>query len=188
MAKFKTNKIKTSDRFELYYKNIICLDLLLKENYTTITQIPVLEKITINATSNSYAIDKKNIIPTLLCLEMITGQKPKLTLVRKSLALFKIREKQIIGCKVTLRRDFMYNFLNLLITVVLPRLREFSGISSQYLGKSKEISLGLSNVLVFPQLENHFEYFQSSRGFNINFSGLRSHQPHLLYTAFQLPK
>ena len=124
----------------------------------------------------------------LLCLEMVTGQKPKLTLVKKSVALFKIREKQIIGCKVTLRRDTMYNFLNLLITVALPRLREFSGIRLQFIGKYREISLGLNNILVFPQLENHFEYFQSSRGFNINFSGFRSRQPYLLYTAFQLPK
>lgn len=181
---------QNTERLKLYYNSIICQDLILKNNYTSILELPRLEKIVLNTTSNSYAIDKKNLIPTLLAVELITGQKPKFTCAKKSIAPFKIREKQILGCKVTLRRKQLYNFLNIFISIVLPRLRDFSGVSSKSLDKAGNFSLGFTNLLIFPHLENHFEYFQNFRGININFSTKSSSQKisRLLFSGYQLPE
>ena len=120
---------------------------------------------------------------------MITGQKPRLTYVKKSIASFKIRENQLLGCKVTLRGSSLFLFLDLFITIILPRLREFSGISTKSFDKSVNFSLGLSNLMIFPELENHFEFFELFKGLNMNFSihGSSLDDINLLYTAFQLP-
>jgi large subunit ribosomal protein L5 len=177
------------NRLKLYYNNVISNDLLLKNNYRTILEIPSLNKITIHTTSNRYGLDKKNIIAPLLALELISSQKSKLTRAKKSLASFKIRKNQVIGCKVTLRGNRMYNFLNLFTSVVLPSLREFSGYSKNYLNKEGNLSLGFFNILVFPQLQEHFDYFQAIQGININFSTKQTSftKNCLLYSAFQLP-
>jgi large subunit ribosomal protein L5 len=181
---------QNSERFKLYYNSIICQDLLLKNNYTSIFEIPTLEKIVINTTSSAYANDRKNLIPALLALELITGQKAKFTCAKKSLASFKIRENQILGCKVTLRKKHLYNFLTVFTSIVLPKLRDFSGISKKSLDTSGNLSLGFTNLLVFPHLENHFEFFQNIRGMNINFSSNRASQSvnRMLYSAFQIPE
>lgn len=178
------------ERFKLYYNSIICQDLLLKNNYTNIFEIPTLEKIVINTTSNAFATDRKNLIPALLALELITGQKAKFTCAKNSLASFKIRKNQILGCKVTLRKKYLYNFLTVFISIVLPKLRDFSGISKKSLDTSGNLSLGFTNILVFPHLENHFEFFQNIQGMNINFSSNRaSHSLNrMLYSAFQIPE
>ena len=118
-----TNK----NRLKLYYDHVICQDLILKQNYTTIFQLPSFKKVTINTSSKLYLVDKKYIVPSILGVELITGQKPKLTYAKKSIASFKIRENQLLGCKVTLRGASLYLFLDVLITMILPRLRDFSG-------------------------------------------------------------
>ena len=181
---------QNSERLKNYYNSIICQDLILKNNYTSILELPHLEKIVLNTTSNSYTVDKKNIVPTLLAIDLITGQKPKFTCAKKSIAPFKIRENQILGCKVTLRKKQLYNFLNIFITIVLPKIRDFSGISSKSIDKSGNFSIGFTNLLIFPHLENHFEYFQNFRGININFSTKNSSQriSRLVFSAFQLPE
>lgn len=190
MSYSNTLKIQNIERLKFYYNSIISQDLLLKNNYTSIMEVPSLEKIILNTTSNAYAVDKKNLIPALLALELISGQKAKFTVAKKSIAPFKIREKQILGCKVTLRGKKLYNFLNIFINIVLPRLREFPGISKKSIDSSGNFSFGFTNILVFPHLENQFEYFQNFRGFNINFSTIQSSQQksRLLYSAYQLPQ
>jgi len=190
MSKFTFSTYQNSERLKLYYNSIICQDLLLKNNYTSIFEIPTLEKIVINTTSSAYATDRKNLIPALLALELITGQKAKFTCAKKSLASFKIRENQILGCKVTLRRKHLYNFLIVFTSVVLPKLRDFSGISKKSLNTSGNLSLGFTNLLVFPHLENHFEFFQNVQGMNINFSSNRTSRSvnRVLYSAFQIPE
>jgi large subunit ribosomal protein L5 len=180
---------KNTNRFKLYYNHIICQDLILKQNYSTIFQLPSFKKITINTSSKLFLIDKKYIVPSILGLEMITGQKPKLTYAKKSIASFKIRENQLLGYKVTLRGPSLYLFLDLLFSIVLPRLRDFSGISRKSFDKYGNFSLGLSNLMIFPELENYFDFFEFFRGLNINFSvsGSNLQEITLLYTAFQLP-
>lgn len=183
-------KNQNIQRLQFYYRYIISQDLLLKNNYTSIMEIPALDKITLNSTSNLYAIDKKNLVAAVLTLELIAGQKAKFSVAKKSIAPYKIREKQILGCKVTLRGKQLYNFLNVFISVVLPRLRDFPGISKKSLDNLGNFSFGFTNILLFPNIENQFEFFQNFRGFNINFSIIRSspEKSHLLYTAYQLPE
>lgn len=190
MSYSNTLKIQNIERLKLYYNSIISQDLLLKNNYTSIMEVPNLEKIILNTTSNAYTVDKKNLIPALLALELISGQKAKFTVAKKSIAPFKIRDKQILGCKVTLRRKQLYNFLNIFINIILPRLRDFPGISKKSFDGCGNFSFGFTNILVFPHIENQFEYFQNFRGFNINFSSIRSSQQksRLLYSAYQLPQ
>ena len=180
---------KKDERLKLYYNSVICQDLILKNNYNSIFEIPTLNKVVLNTTSNSYALDKKNLIPALLALELITGQKVKFTCAKKSIAPFKIRENQILGCKVTLRKNNLYNFLNVFLHIVLPRVRDFNGISKKSFDKFGNLSFGFTNLLLFPHLENHFEYFQNFKGLNINFSTSKSSKKtnRLLYSAYQLP-
>ena len=177
------------DRFHLHYQYIICSDLILKENYSNISQLSCFKKIVINTTSNYYVVDKKNLIPAFIALELVTGQKTQLTSARKSIAPFKIRENQALGCKITLRKSRLYNFLNLFTTIILPRLRDFNHISCKNLDKSGNLSLGFTDLLLFPQLENHFEYFQNFKGIHINFitNSSKLQKNYLLYSGFQLP-
>jgi large subunit ribosomal protein L5 len=190
MPQFTLSTHQNSKRLKLYYDSIICQDFLLKNNYTSIFEIPTLEKIVINTTSSTYAIDRKNLIPALLALELIAGQKVKFTCAKKSLAPFKIRENQILGCKVTLRKNHLYNFLTVFTSIVLPKLRDFSGISKKSLDISGNLSLGFTDLLVFPHLENHFEFFQNVRGIHINFSSKKASRSvnRVLYSAFQIPE
>ena len=162
-------KIQSSinNRFYAYYKQSICADLLLKQNIENILQIPKLEKIVLNTSSKVIRSDKKNIIPGLAALEFLSGQKQKTTSAYKSISGFKLRENQVIGCKVTLRDEIMFNFLEKLITIILPRIRHFRSIDFNVFDGKGNVSLGLSPLLIVPELESYFEYFECIRGINI---------------------
>lgn len=168
-----------------YQQKIIMYDLILKQNYTNIMQLPRLEKIVLNTTSKNYANDKKYILFTLAAVELISGQKPQLTYAKKSVANFKIRQHQILGCRVVLHENLMYTFLEKLSRIILPRLRDItpkksntqknqniSLIDQKHSLKSK-ISLaytfGLKNLMLFPELENHYELVENFRGMNVSF-------------------
>src|SRR3990167_4311527 len=113
---------------EIYRKDIVS-KLQKKFGYSSVMQVPHIEKITINMGVGEAALDKKVLMNAIGDLEKIAGQKPVTTLARKSIAGFKIREGWPIGCMVTLRRAKMYEFLDRLITIVLPRVRDFRGVS-----------------------------------------------------------
>jgi large subunit ribosomal protein L5 len=181
--------ISNNSRFQTYYNRVVAQDMLLKQNYNTIFELPNLKKITLHTSSKQYLTDKKQIIPALLGLKLITGQKATLTYAKKAIATFKLRKNQILGCKVSLRKQSLYFFLDRLVTIVLPRLRDFSGLNTKSITKTGNFSIGLDNLLIFPELENHYEFFESLRGININFS-VSAKSPKdvsLLYSAFQLP-
>jgi len=163
-------KIQSSlnNRFYIHYKQTLCFDLLLKQNIENILQIPRLDKIVLNTTSKLIKTDKKNIIPGLVALELLSGQKQKTTSAHKSISGFKLRENQLIGCKVTLRGETMFNFLEKLVTIILPRIRHFKPIDVSVFDGKGNLNLGLSSLLIVPELENHFEYFVSLGGININ--------------------
>ena len=177
------------NRYKKYYQQIICQDLLLKQNYKTIMELPSLQKIVLNTTSKLYTTDKKNILPALMAMELISGQKAKLTSAKKSIASFKIRENQIIGCKTTLRHLSMYLFFEKLLTVVLPRVRDFSSVQIKNLDNHGNFSLGITNLLIFPEIENYFELFDVIRGLNINIiiSAQNKKDALVFYSAFQIP-
>ena len=137
---------------ELYNKKIA--DALMKEfNYSSKMEVPKLEKIVINMGVGEAAHDSKFIEAAVKDLELIAGQKPVVTKARKSIAGFKLREGQPIGCKVTLRGEAMYNFMDKLIKIALPRVRDFRGISKTAFDGRGNYTLGIKEQLIFPEID-----------------------------------
>ena len=136
-------------RTDSYYRQVISQDLIYKQNYHNIMELPKIEKLVINSTSKSFIEDRKNITKTLLGLEMICGQKLKISTALKSIAGFKIRQGQIIGCKVTLRKHCLSGFLDKLILVILPRFNNFTG---KKIPIDNHYSIGLTDLRMFPEL------------------------------------
>lgn len=176
--------IGSSNLSKNYYQKIVTYDLILKQNYTSIMQLPRIEKIVLNTSSKNYINEKKNLLVTLAALEFISGQKPQLTYARKSVANFKIRQHQILGCKVVLRENLMYDFLEKLSRIVLPRIRDYTtskdftelnqnnSFTKNQTRKSTRFitySFGLKNLMIFPELENHFELVENFRGMDVSF-------------------
>lgn len=164
----KKTQSPLTNRFYIHYKETICYDLLLKQNIENILEIFKLDKIILNTTSKVIVSDKKNIIPGLVALELFSGQNQKITSATKSISGFKLRENQVIGCKVTLRGETMFNFFEKLVTIILPRIRHFNAIDLNLFDGKGNLSLGLSSLLIVPELESYFEYFESIRGINIS--------------------
>lgn len=155
------------NRLKERYLNEIVPSLIKKHNYTTIMEVPKLEKIVINmgvgdATSNSKLLDA-----AVKDLEVISGQKPVITKARKSIAGFKVREGQSIGCKVTLRGENMYNFMDKLVSIGLPRVRDFRGVSSKAFDGRGNYTLGIKEQLIFSEIE--YDNVVKVRGMDIVF-------------------
>ena len=132
-----------------------------------VNSLPKLDKIVLNMGVGSATQDKKDLADASEAMTLIAGQKPVITKARKSIAGFKLREGQAIGCKVTLRGDRMYEFMDRLFTLVLPRVRDFRGVSSKAFDGNGNYSLGLNEYLVFPELNP--DKFVRSQGMNIVF-------------------
>ena len=132
-----------------------------------VNSLPRLDKIVLNMGVGSATQDKKDLADASEAMTLIAGQKPVITKARKSIAGFKLREGQAIGCKVTLRGDHMYEFMDRLFTLVLPRVRDFRGVSSKAFDGKGNYSLGLNEYLVFPELNP--DKFVRSQGMNIVF-------------------
>jgi Ribosomal protein L5 len=141
------------NRLKTRYLNEIIPSLIKKHDYKTVMEVPKLEKIVINmgvgdATSNSKLLEA-----AAKDLELISGQKPVITKAKKSIAGFKLREGQAIGCKVTLRGENMYNFLDKLVTIGLPRVRDFRGVSPKAFDQRGNYTLGIKEQLIFSEIE-----------------------------------
>ena len=136
---------------ELYNKEITA-SLMKEYNYSSVMEVPKLEKIVVNMGVGDGAHDTKFIEAAVKDLEAITGQKPVVTKARKSIAGFKLREGQPIGCKVTLRGEAMYNFMDKLIRLALPRVRDFRGISKTAFDGRGNYTLGIKEQLIFPEI------------------------------------
>jgi len=155
------------NRLKERYVNEIVPSLIKKHNYTTIMEVPKLEKIVINmgvgdATGNSKLLDA-----AVKDLELISGQKPVITKARKSIAGFKLREGQSIGCKVTLRGKNMYNFMDKLVSIGLPRVRDFRGVSPKAFDGRGNYTLGIKEQLIFSEIE--YDNVVKVRGMDIVF-------------------
>ena len=149
---------------ERYTKEIVP-SLKSKFNYKSVMQVPKLEKIVINIGAGDAGHNSKLLDACVNDLMTITGQKPVITKARKSIAGFKIREGQNIGCKVTLRGENMYNFLDKLISVSLPRVRDFRGLSQKAFDGRGNYTIGIKEQLVFPEIE--FDEVVKVRGMDI---------------------
>ena len=137
---------------EKYNKEIV-KSLMDQFKYTSVMQVPKLEKIVVNMGVGEASHDSKFIEAAVKDLEAITGQKAVITKARKSIAGFKIREGQSIGCKVTLRGENMYNFLEKLVRIALPRVRDFRGISKNAFDGKGNYTLGVKEQLIFPEID-----------------------------------
>ena len=126
--------------------------LIEKRKYTNVHQVPALEKIVINM-GVSASLEKGAVDDAAKDLLMITGRKPVINLSRKAIANFKLRENQPIGCRVTLRREVMYEFFDRLVAAALPRIRDFRGISTRSFDGRGNFSLGVSDQTIFPEIE-----------------------------------
>lgn len=152
-------------RFQVRYEEQIRAAMKEKFNYSNVHQIPRLDKVTLNMGVGKAIGDKKLLELAFDAMTQITGQKPVITTARKSISNFKLREGMPIGCMVTLRRNHMYEFMDRLITVVLPRVRDFRGISRKAFDGRGNYTLGLTEQLVFPELNP--DKFTRPQGMNI---------------------
>ena len=155
------------NRLKEKYLNEVVPSLKEKHNYKSIMEVPKLEKIVINmgvgdATTNSKLLDA-----AVADLTQIAGQKPVITRARKSIAGFKIREGQAIGCKVTLRGENMYNFMDKLISIALPRVRDFRGVSSKAFDGKGNYTMGIKEQLIFSEID--YDNVVKVRGMDIVF-------------------
>jgi large subunit ribosomal protein L5 len=149
------------------YTQSIRPDLIKEAGYSNLLQVPKLEKIVINMGIGEAVQDSKKVGAAVSELSLITGQKPITTKAKKSVAGFKLREGMAIGCKVTLRRDRMYEFLDRLITIALPRVRDFRGLNSNSFDGYGNYAMGLKEQIVFPEID--YDRIDSVRGMDIIF-------------------
>ena len=155
------------NRLKEKYEKTIVSDLMSKHNYKNVMEVPKLEKIVVNIGCGDATTNSKLLEAAMRDLEVITGQKPVATKAKKSIAGFKLREGQAIGCKVTLRGENMYNFLDKLISITLPRVRDFRGISNKAFDGRGNYTLGLTEQLIFPEIE--YDDVVKVRGMDIVF-------------------
>lgn len=155
------------NRLKEKYEKTIVSDLMSKHNYKNVMEVPKLEKIVVNIGCGDATTNSKLLEGAMKDLEIITGQKPIATKAKKSIAGFKLRAGQAIGCKVTLRGENMYNFLDKLISITLPRVRDFRGISNKAFDGRGNYTLGLTEQLIFPEIE--YDDVVKVRGMDIVF-------------------
>ena len=141
------------NRLKVKYNEEIIPNLTKEFNYKSIMEVPKLDKIVINIGCGDATTNSKLLEAAMADLEAITGQKPVATRAKKAIAGFKLREGQPIGCKVTLRGENMYNFLDKLISITLPRVRDFRGISAKSFDGRGNYTLGLNEQLIFNEIE-----------------------------------
>ncbi|MEM1226217.1 MAG: 50S ribosomal protein L5 [Planctomycetota bacterium] len=153
-------------RLQQRYEEQIRSALQEKNGYTNPHQIPMLEKVTLNMGVGQAVGDKKILDLAFDAMTQISGQRPVYTIARKSIATFRLREGMPIGCMVTLRRQRMYEFMDRLISVVLPRVRDFRGINRNAFDGRGNYTLGLTEQLVFPELNP--DKFTRPQGMNIS--------------------
>ena len=152
-------------RVENYFKEIISHDLVVQCFISTVMEITPPQKVVLSTSSKRIIQDKKQLIVGLAALKMISGQKSQTTRAKKSIAVFKLREGGIIGCKVTLRKKALYSFLDKLLSLALPRSR--LSLARQGSNANSDFAIGISDPFIFIELEGHYDLFQSLHGINV---------------------
>lgn len=154
-------------RFKDIYKEEIVQNLQEKFGYKNKHQIPKIEKIVINMGIGEAAADSKVINNAISDLTLISGQKPLITIARKSIATFKLRDGMKIGCKATLRKDRMYDFMERLVTMALPRVKEFKGLNAKSFDGRGNFTFGMEEQTVFSEI--NYDNIDTTRGMDITF-------------------
>ena len=152
-------------RLKDFYTSTVVPELMKQFGYKSIMEVPRIEKITLNMGVGEAVADQKVMDHAVADLEKIAGQKPVVTVARKSIAGFKIRDNYPIGCKVTLRRDRMFEFLDRLVTIALPRVRDFRGVNGKSFDGRGNYNMGVREQIIFPEIE--YDKIDALRGLNI---------------------
>lgn len=174
-------------RLKHFYNTQVIPELMKQFNYNSVMEVPRIEKITLNIGLGEAVADKKVMEFALADLTKIAGQKPVVTKARKSIAGFKIRDGYPIGCMVTLRKNRMYEFLDRLVSIALPRVRDFRGLNSKSFDKFGNYNFGIKEQIIFPEIE--YDKIDALRGMNITITttAKNSEEARALLKAFSFP-
>ncbi len=174
-------------RLQNFYRESVVPDLTTKFGYVSSMQVPRIEKITLNMGVGETVQDKKVIESAVADLTKIAGQKAVITKAKKSIATFKVRQGYPVGCMVTLRGGRMYEFLDRLIAVAMPRIRDFRGISNRAFDGRGGYNLGIREQIIFPEIE--YEKVDAVRGLNISITttAKTDDEARALLSAFRFP-
>jgi len=174
-------------RMQDFYKETVVKQLQEQFKYDNPMMVPKIEKITLNMGLGEAVGDKKIIENAVSDMEKISGQKPVVTLARKSIAGFKIRDDMPIGCKVTLRKERMYEFLDRLVNVAIPRIRDFRGVSGKSFDGRGNYSMGVKEQIIFPEID--YDKIDALRGLDINITttAKNDEEARALLAAFKFP-
>ena len=178
---------QTQARLQQFYREKVVPDLMAKFGYKSIMEVPRLSKITLNMGVSEAVSDKKVMEHAVGDLTKIAGQKPVVTMSRKPIAGFKIRENMPIGCMVTLRGATMFEFLDRFVTISLPRVRDFRGISGRSFDGRGNYNVGVKEQIIFPEIE--YDKIDAIRGLNISITttAKSDDEAKALLAAFKLP-
>jgi large subunit ribosomal protein L5 len=174
-------------RLQNYYRDTVIGQLREQFNYANVMQVPKVTKITLNMGVGEAINDRKVMDNAVKDLTTIAGQKPIVTNARKSIAQFKIREGWPIGCKVTLRRERMYEFLDRLVNIAIPRVRDFRGLSPRAFDGRGNYSMGVREQIIFPEID--YDQIDTLRGMNITITttARTDDEGRALLAAFSFP-
>lgn len=174
-------------RLQEFYKEKVVPQLMKEFGYKCIMEVPRIEKIVLNMGVGEAVADKKVLEHAVADLEKIAGQKPVITRARKSIAAFKIRQGYPIGCMVTLRKARMYEFLDRLVNIAIPRIRDFRGISARSFDGRGNFNMGVREQIIFPEIE--YDKIDALRGLNITITttAKTDKEGRALLAAFSFP-
>jgi large subunit ribosomal protein L5 len=174
-------------RLKDFYKDTVVKAMTEQFGYKSAMEVPRIEKITLNMGVGEAVADKKVMENAVDDMQKIAGQKPIVTKAKKSVAAFKIRDDYPVGCKVTLRRERMYEFLDRLVTVAIPRIRDFRGISAKSFDGRGNYNMGIKEQIIFPEIE--YDKIDALRGMNITITttAKTDDEARALLSAFSFP-
>ncbi len=174
-------------RLKEFYKDSVVKKMTEQFGYTSVMQVPRIKKITLNMGVGEAVADKKVMENAVGDMEKIAGQKVVVTKAKKSVAAFKIRDDYPVGCKVTLRRERMYEFLDRLVTVAIPRIRDFRGIPAKSFDGRGNYNMGVKEQIIFPEIE--YDKIDAIRGMNITITttAKTDEEAKALLAAFSFP-
>ena len=174
-------------RLKDFYRDDVIKQLTKQFGYKSVMEVPRVTKITLNMGVGDALTDKKVLEYAVSDMEKISGQKVVVTKAKKSIAGFKLREGWPVGCKVTLRADRMYDFLDRLITISIPRTRDFRGLNPKSFDKQGNYSMGVKEQIIFPEIE--YDKIDKLRGMDITITttAKTAEESHALLSAFKFP-
>jgi len=174
-------------RLQIHYRDAVVKQLMQQFGYKTSMQVPRIEKIVLNMGVGEAVADKKIMDNAVSDMAKIAGQRPLVTVARKSIAVYKVREGYPVGCKVTLRGRRMYEFLDRLVSIAMPRIRDFRGISGRAFDGRGNYNMGVKEQIIFPEIE--YDKIDAVRGMNITIAttAKSDNEAKALLAAFRFP-